>query len=63
MKATELIEGLQIITKYEPGAEISAQHDQIYAGSYQPKKLTKAEREEMEHAGWFGEEESWTHFT
>ena len=58
-----ILEGLKIIEKYEPDFDTCAEHDTIYAGSYNPGKMTKEEMAEMEKLGWFESEDSWQHFT
>ena len=63
MKASELIEGLKIITRTQPDAEVDAQHDIIYAGEYKPRKLTAEERARMKELNWFESEDAWAHFT
>lgn len=63
MTASELIEGLTIITKYEPGAQVSAEHDELCAGEYNVKAMTKEDRKRMKAMGWFEQYDSWCHFT
>ena len=56
--------GFKIIMDVEPEAEISAQHDQIWVGSYGNRELMNdTKRKMMEDAGWFEDEDSWSHFT
>lgn len=55
-------DGMAIIVKYEPQAELAAEHDQIWFGEYQPDRLTDDERETMKKLGWFENQESWSRF-
>lgn len=61
----KILDGMNLIAKYEPDATCSAKHDVLYFGSYEDTylQMTEEERKQMEEWGWFEEEESWTHFT
>jgi hypothetical protein len=59
----EVLNGIGLIRKYEPGASIAAEHDQIYFGSYDThEQMTPEEREQMEAWNWFEDVDSWSHF-
>ena len=57
-----ILDGMNLIAKYEPGADMHARHDQICFGSYRPDLMKNEEREQMERWDWFEHEESWSHF-
>lgn len=63
MRISALIDGLQIIMKAEPDANVDAQHDQIYVGAYDPDKMSEEDRAKLDATGWFESEHSWSHFT
>lgn len=61
----ETIEGLIIINKYTTEKYLSAEHDQIWFGSYEETigKMTIDEKTKLEESDWFEDEDSWSHFT
>ena len=61
-KEHRILSGMNLIAKYEPDADIHAEHDIICFGRYQPDLMTKEERGQMERWGWFEDEESWSHY-
>jgi hypothetical protein len=58
-------EGLALIRKYDPEAEIQPAHDQIFVGNFETSssKMTLEELTRMDELGWFEEEDSWSAFT
>jgi hypothetical protein len=63
---TQILRGLEIIEKYEPGTDVSADHDQIWAGSQNLLfQMTEEEAETMCAMGWLIDEEMgcWTILT
>ena len=59
-----LLEGLAIIAKYEPNADVAAEHDILYVGSIATREqMTEGERTRMEELGWREDTDSWAHFT
>jgi len=64
MTAAKLARGLGIILKYEPGADVCAQHDILYVGNYESReRMTSEDIKTLENDRWFQQEESWAHFT
>ena len=63
--AKKIFEGLKILLKYKPDAEVDAQHDVLMAGGPEPSKLDQAELKELDELGWSYDirEESWRAFT
>ena len=64
MKMSELIESLAILVKYGD-SEVNAEHDQIWAGPDDVKKvLSKEDWARLEHLRWFEDEDdgSYSHF-
>lgn len=59
MKIAELIEGLQIIAKYQSDEGLDIHDDALFAGRYEPEKMSEEDRARMEELGWTEEEESW----
>lgn len=61
MTLGNLLEGMQIVAKYEkPGAYcVSAEHDQIWCGAYD-LPLSDEDKKRMEELGWFEAEDSWS---
>jgi hypothetical protein len=52
MKIIEKVaRGLLIIAKYE-GAAIAAEHNEIWIGPYEPRKILPSDRHELESLGW-----------
>ncbi len=62
MTIEKLIEGLQIIAKYQPEGEVSVGHDVFYAGDYNPDEMTDEDKATLEALGWGEEYDSWYHF-
>lgn len=63
----QILEGLQILSKYGPKGDFSAGHDQIWAGDENDKSVTdmsEKDRKRMEELGWFIDDdfECWSHF-
>ena len=55
-----LVWGMRIILKYEKSARVViGQHDTIYFGKYDNKKISKKDLEQLAKWGWYEEEESW----
>ena len=51
MKA--VLEGLQILSKYDAQGECDAEHDELYAsGDFPPHKLGPADVRRLEQLGW-----------
>lgn len=63
--AVKIIEGLKILLKYHPDAQVDAQHDLLYAAGPKPEKLDEDDRAEMQSLGWTYDvrEDSWKRFT
>lgn len=62
VKATaDVINGMNLILKYERDAEIAAAKDKLYFGTFgiTSKKMKPDERLLMDNWGWYEEEESW----
>ena len=62
---TQILKGLEIIEKYEPGTEFDAAHDQIWAGSEDLLfQMTEDEAKIMGEQGWFVDDDfgCWSHF-
>jgi len=57
----EILRGLVILSKYDDDMEISAEHDIIYACSFEKTatKMTTDDIKKMGRLGWFESEESW----
>lgn len=47
----KIIEGLQILSKYED-SEIAAEHDIIYAGPHDGSKVSSEDFTRLEELGW-----------
>ena len=63
--AVKIIEGLKILLKYYPNAEVDAQHDVLLAGGPKPDQIKDEDRQELKNLGWSYSisEESWRRFT
>lgn len=63
--AVKIFEGLKILLKHEPKAEIQAGHDVLRVGGPAPEKLDEGDRQELNNLGWSYDvrEESWMRFT
>jgi hypothetical protein len=59
-----IIKCLLIIAKYEPEAELYAQHDQIWFGEYEEikNKMTVEELKILEDCSWVEDEGAWSTF-
>lgn len=63
--AQGLIQGMQIIIKYDPSASVSAEHDVIWFGSSDTaESMSKEDQVTLEDTGWFidTETDSWMTF-
>ena len=60
-----ILDGLNIIARYEPEFDASAEHDIFYAGDVLPEKFTSEELAKLEELGWSWDTDcdSWYHFT
>lgn len=57
-----ILAGMLLIRKYEPNADIAAEHDVIYFGGYETReKMTEEEKQLMEAWRWREEFDSWCH--
>ncbi len=59
----EIIEGLQIFERYDPGGSVGAEHDVLY-GARSSIILSLEEREKLRELGWFVDDQadSWAAF-
>ena len=60
-----IVEGLNILSKYFPDGDFSAEHDKIWVGDYvSNSKISKEDLAELGSLGWFIDEEfdAWSHF-
>lgn len=58
-----LIEGLQIIAKYDPDAEFAAEHDTFYCGAEELlERMEEPDRRRLIDLGWFTSDDSLTKF-
>ncbi len=59
-----VLEGMNMIDKYDPGSGFSAEHEVIWFGDFEKTVKLMAEEEFMilVKAGWMEEYESWMHF-
>lgn len=59
-----VIEGLNIIAKYDPDSEIRFEHDHVWFGDYEKtvSQMTEAELEKLELLGFSEDEDSWSTF-
>ena len=57
--------GLTILLKYEPDLRTAAEHDEFFAGSTPPSKMSPEDVKELNLLGWMWDEEleSWSRFT
>lgn len=55
MKASELIQGVNIILKYEPEAEVALDHDTMYCGGFIPEDMESVDLNTLISLGWFWE--------
>ena len=59
----KILEGMNIIAKYEPEAHMYAGHDQIWFGRYIPEEMSVEDEDRLKlELGWFEAEDSWSHF-
>lgn len=58
----KVMEGLQILAKYDAGGEMAAEHDIIYAGN---AEVSEEDAKKLEELGWHkdGEYDCWARFT
>lgn len=61
----EILAGMQLLAKYKPDFEVSAQHDQIWVG---PEYIlvSAEDAKNLYDLGWFVDsaiDNSWTHLT
>lgn len=61
-KENRILNGMNLIAKYEPDADMHAEHDQIWFGSYRPDLMTEEERQQMERWGWREDCDSWSRY-
>ena len=54
-----ILEGLQILLKYFPVGDFSAEHNQVWAGGV---KISESDKARLEELGWFLDEETYSHF-
>ena len=54
-RAQQLIEGLQILLKYDPELEVVAEHDEIFAG-HEIETVHDEDEQRLEELGW-----TWDH--
>lgn len=61
----ELLEGLQILIKYDPDGEVCAEHDVISLGGPDPSELPPEEAARLEalHFHFLKKEDTWQKFT
>ena len=61
----DLLEGLQILIKYDPSGNVYAQHEQIFLGGPDPEKLSPEEAKRLEelHFHYDRKEDTWYVFT
>jgi hypothetical protein len=61
---TDLIAGLQILEKYEPGEWVDAQHDIIYGGG-SGVDVSVEDAQKLDELGWFIDDQTdcWAFFT
>lgn len=62
---TQILRGLEIIEKYEPGTDIDAEYGQLWAGSENLLfQMTEEEAKIMGEQGWFVDQDlcCWSHF-
>jgi len=61
--AKQVIEGLQILDKYEDNY-IAAEHDILYAGPSDASKITPEDQAKLDELGWHidSETDSWARF-
>lgn len=60
----QIIDGILLIAKYNPHADIAAEHDVLYFGAYECRaEMTPEEQAQMEAWGWIEEYDSWAHYT
>ena len=59
-KTQNLLNGINIILKYQPSAKIQVwQDDTISFGSYDTEQMTEEEVKKMNEWGWYGHNYSW----
>ena len=60
-KRTDIIEGLQILEKYDQNGDCDAQHDVIYASP--PVNVSEADAKRLDLLGFFEDDDGWQVFT
>lgn len=59
-----MIAGMQILAKYDEGAEISAQHDEFYVCGPSPGDMKEEDSSQLEELGWHWDGDgAWRKFT
>lgn len=59
----EILEGLQILSKYFPDGDFHGEHDQIWAGGeIKEGTILDEDMKRLEELRWFIDEESYSHF-
>lgn len=62
-RVDRILAGIALIRKYEPHADIAAEHDVLYFGSYATvDQMTAAEQQQMEAWHWHEDSDSCAHF-
>ncbi len=61
----DMVEGLQILIKYDSKGDCAAEHDQLWAGSTPPMEIEKPDLQRLDDLGWFWDKDctSWSRFT
>ena len=58
-----ILEGLQILLKYFPVGDFSADHDQVWAGGdLEAVEISESDKVRLEELGWFLDEDYYSHF-
>lgn len=65
MSARTIKDGLDVLLKYEPKGEFSAEHDQVWFHGREAKPLSKADEAKLRELNWFFDDEidAWSCFT
>jgi len=60
-----IFKGLEILIKYDPDGDTSAEHDILYASDIHPHLISDEDLSILKENGWFydSELESWSKFT
>ncbi len=62
MTAKQILEGLRILTKYDPDGDVCAEHDEVYACNVGPEEMAEQDIAELRRFGWRWDGSSWIHF-